>query len=436
MSRTIKLFLILGMVLSLALSACGPTVTPEPAAAEPAAEAPAAEPEAAPAAEIALQVTGAVANPQAWTEDEVKSMTAIDVEATNSKGEASSYTGVLLSELIAAAEPNADANLVAFVADDGYSAEMPLAELMACENCIASFRNNGGFSTVIPGYESKLQVKGVVEIQLVVGEMSAPEPPENATLILATTTSTQDSGLLDVLVPMFEEQTGYTVQTVAVGTGAALAMGQEGNADVLLVHAPASELPLMEAGDCKDRFLIMHNDFVLVGPAADPAGIRGQATVADALGLIAETGAPFISRGDDSGTHKKELSLWKGTAYTPNDNKPAWYIESGQGMGNTLVIASEKEAYTMTDRATYLANQENLDLEILVEGDAILLNVYHVMTVNPEKWDAVNYEGGLAFANFLIDPATQAVIKDFGVDKFSQPLFFPDADKTDADLGL
>lgn len=266
---------------------------------------------------------------------------------------------------------------------------------------------------------------------------AAPEAaPENPKIILATTTSTQDSGLLDELVPMFEEQSGYTVQTVAVGTGAALAMGQEGNADVLLVHAPAAEMVLVEAGDTADRFLIMHNDFVLVGPAADPAGIAGKTTAAEALSLIAEAEATFISRGDDSGTNKKELSLWTGTDYTPNDDKPAWYVESGQGMGNTLVIASEKEAYTMTDRATYLANQDNFDLEILVEGDEGLLNVYHVMTVNPEKWEAVNYEGGLAFAEFLIDPATQAVIKDFGVDKFGQPLFFPDADKTDADLGL
>ena len=260
--------------------------------------------------------------------------------------------------------------------------------------------------------------------------------PANPNIILATTTSTQDSGLLDVLVPMFEEQTGYTVQTVAVGTGAALAMGQEGNADVLLVHAPASEIPLMESGDCKDRFLIMHNDFVIVGPSVDPAGIRGKATAAEALELIAAVEAPFISRGDDSGTHKKELSLWTATDYAPNDNKPAWYVETGQGMGATLVIASEKGAYTMTDRATYLANQENLELEILVEGDAVLLNIYHLMTVNPEKWDGVNYDGAIAFAKFMTTPEIQAVIGEFGVDTFGQPLFFPDADKTDADLGL
>ena len=235
---------------------------------------------------------------------------------------------------------------------------------------------------------------------------------------------------------MFEEQTGYTVQTVAVGTGAALAMAQEGNADVLLVHAPASEIPLMESGDCKDRMLVMHNDFIIVGPAADLAGIKGKTVAADAFAMIAKVEAPFISRGDDSGTNKKELSIWKGTDYDPNTDKPAWYIESGQGMGATLTIASEKEAYTLTDRATYLANKENLDLEILVEGDAVLLNVYHVMTVNPDKWPKANYDGALAFAKFMTAPDTQSVIGKFGVEAFGQPLFFPDADKTDADLGL
>lgn len=267
-------------------------------------------------------------------------------------------------------------------------------------------------------------------------EPAMPEAPANPTLILATTTSTQDSGLLDVLVPMFQDQTGYTVQTVAVGTGAALAMAQEGNADVLLVHAPASEIPLMESGDCKDRMLVMHNDFVIVGPAADPAGVQGNTVAADSFGKIATAEAPFISRGDDSGTNKKEISIWTGTDYDPNTDKPAWYVESGQGMGATLVIASEKQAYTLTDRATYLANQENLDLEILVEGDAVLLNVYHVMTVNPEKWPETNYDGALAFANFMTNADTQSVIGEFGVDEFGQPLFFPDADKTDADLGL
>ena len=261
-----------------------------------------------------------------------------------------------------------------------------------------------------------------------------PAAPANPTLILATTTSTQDSGLLDVLVPMFQEQTGYTVQTVAGGTGAALKMAEEGNADVLLVHAPASEKVLMDAGWGKDRMLVMHNDFVIVGPAADPAGIKGTATAVEAFQKVFAQGSLFISRGDDSGTNKMEISLW---GKTGNDPKGAeWYIESGQGMGATLTIASEKLAYTLTDRATYLANKANLSLDILVEGDPALLNVYHVITVNPDKWSKSNYDGAMAFAKFITAPETQSVIGQFGVDKFGQPLFFPDADKTDADLGL
>ncbi len=263
--------------------------------------------------------------------------------------------------------------------------------------------------------------------------LSEVEGPKNPNLILATTTSTQDSGLLDVLVPMFEEQTGYTVQTVAVGSGEAMKMGEEGDADVLLVHAPASEVTFMEAGNGKDRFLVMHNDFIIVGPADDPAGIRGL-SVTDALTAISAAGAAFVSRGDDSGTHKAELKLWGKISFDPAGQ--AWYLETGQGMGASLTVASEKGAYILTDRATYLANKDNLQLEILVEGDNSLLNVYHVITVNPDKWPKMNYEGALAFAQFMIDPDTQKVIAEFGVEEFGQPLFFPDADKTDADLGL
>ena len=259
--------------------------------------------------------------------------------------------------------------------------------------------------------------------------------PANPNLILATTTSTQDSGLLDVLIPMFEAESGYTVQTVAVGSGQAMKMGEEGNADVLLVHAPKSEVEFMTNGFGKDRALVMHNDFIIVGPAADPAGIKGKPVV-DALKAISAGSAEFVSRGDDSGTHKAELNLWKKAEYDPKAAAPAWYLESGQGMGATLTIASEKGAYTMTDRATYLANKDNLDLEILVEGDNALLNVYHVITVNPEQWDKVNYDGALAFLNFMIASSTQGVIGKFGVDTYGQPLFYPDADKTDADLGL
>ncbi len=262
----------------------------------------------------------------------------------------------------------------------------------------------------------------------------AEEPPTNPNLILATTTSTQDSGLLDELVPLFQDQTGYLVQTVAVGTGAALKMAEDGNADVLLVHAPSAEMALMDDGWGADRMQIMHNDFVIVGSAADSASIEGLPTAAEAFQKIAESGADFITRGDDSGTNKMEISLWGKTNSDPTGQ--SWYIDSGQGMGATLTIASEKQAYTLTDRATYLANKANLDLEILVEGDAALLNVYHVMTVNPEKWPETNYDAAIAFAHFMTAPETQAIIGEFGIDKFGQPLYFPDADKTDADLGL
>lgn len=258
--------------------------------------------------------------------------------------------------------------------------------------------------------------------------------PANPNLILATTTSTQDSGLLDVLVPLFEEQTGYTVQTVAVGSGEAMKMGEEGNADVLLVHAPSSEVAFMDAGHGTDRFLVMHNDFIIVGPASDPAGIKGMATAKEAFTAIFNAGAPFITRGDDSGTHKKELVLWKAAELDPAGQ--AWYIETGQGMGASMIVASEKEAYILTDRATYLANKDNYQLETLVEGEKSLLNVYHVITVNLDKSDKINYEGALAFANFMVVPETQAIIGEFGVDKFGQPLFFPDAGRDPAELGL
>jgi len=264
---------------------------------------------------------------------------------------------------------------------------------------------------------------------------AAPATPSNPNLILATTTSTQDSGLLDVLIPLFETESGYTVQTVAVGSGQAMKMGEEGNADVLLVHAPASEVAFMENSFGKDRVLVMHNDFIIVGPVADPARIKGTPAV-EALKLISAGSGTFVSRGDDSGTHKAELGLWKKAEFDPKTAAPAWYLESGQGMGATLTIASEKNAYTLTDRATYLANNANLQLEILVEGDNALLNVYHVISVNPDKWSKVNYDGALAFIKFMTASSTQEIIAQFGVDKYGQQLFIPDADKTDVDLGL
>lgn len=260
--------------------------------------------------------------------------------------------------------------------------------------------------------------------------------PSNSDLILATTTSTQDSGLLDVLIPLFEQQTGYKAKTIAVGSGQAIQMGQQGNADVLLVHSPAAELTYMKGGFGKERLLVMHNDFIIVGPSADPAGIKGAANAADAFKKIAAAGAIFISRGDQSGTNTKELALWKAAGLDPLSQKPAWYSETGQGMGASLTITSEKSAYTLSDRATYLANKANLTLDILYENDTSLLNVYHVITVNPQKWPKINSAGAEAFAKWITSPAIQTTIGNFGVAEYYQRLFIPDAGKSDADLGL
>jgi tungstate transport system substrate-binding protein len=262
-----------------------------------------------------------------------------------------------------------------------------------------------------------------------------PAAPSNPNLILATTTSTQDSGLLDVLIPLFERESGYTVQTVAVGSGQAMEMGQQGNADVLLVHSPSAEKTFMEDGWGKERGLVMHNDFIIVGPAGDPAKVKGLAAV-DAFKAIAAAETTFAARADKSGTSTKELAIWSKAALDPATKKSAWYLETGQGMGATLTIASEKSGYTLTDRATFLANKANLQLEILVEGDKSLLNIYHVITVNPAKWPKVNYDGATAFYKFMTDSSTEETIGKFGVDKYGQQLFIPDATKTDVDLGL
>lgn len=263
---------------------------------------------------------------------------------------------------------------------------------------------------------------------------AVPTPVERGPkdIILATTTSTQDSGLLDVLVPIFEEQTHYNVKVIAVGSGQALAMGERGDADVLLAHAPSSEMDLVNKGAAINRQLVMHNDFIIVGPDKDPAGIKGMSSAADAFAAIYEKGATFISRGDDSGTDKAEKAIWKKAGLNPEGQ--SWYEETGQGMAATLQVANQKDAYTLSDRGTYLAQQKNLDLVVLVEGDPALFNVYHVMQVNPAKFDMVNGPGGAAFVEFMVSDATQAIIKDFGVDKFGQALFIPDAGKDEPQL--
>ncbi len=261
---------------------------------------------------------------------------------------------------------------------------------------------------------------------------SAADPQK--TIILATTTSTQDSGLLEVLVPIFEKQTGYFVKTIAVGSGQAMAMGQKGEADVLLVHSPSAEKDFMAGGFGTERRMVMHNDFILVGPPADPAAIKGTKTAGEAYKKIAATaGAIYLSRGDKSGTHSKELALLKAAGIAAEGQ--AWYQQTGLGMGQTLSVAAEKKGYTLADRGTYLSLKKNLGLDILVEGEPGLLNIYHVIDVNQSKFPKVNAAGGKAFADFMLAAATQKVISTFGVEKYGSPLFFPDAGKKVEDLG-
>jgi tungstate transport system substrate-binding protein len=282
-----------------------------------------------------------------------------------------------------------------------------------------------------------LIVRMLIAVALLVmsigGGAAFAEVTGSKSVILATTTSTQDSGLLDLLIPVFEKQTGYQVKTISVGSGQAMKMGERGEADVLLVHSPAAEQKFMAAGFGATRRLVMHNDFVIVGPAADPAKIKGTSAI-EAISRIARSGSLFASRGDNSGTHAKELGLWKAAGLNPEGQQ--WYQQTGLGMGQTLSVAAEKKGYTLTDRATYLALRKNLGLDILSEGDGKLLNIYHVLELNSVKWPKVNRAGGKAFADFMVSKQAQQLIGSFGVSRYGSALFFPDAGKTPESLGL
>jgi tungstate transport system substrate-binding protein len=245
----------------------------------------------------------------------------------------------------------------------------------------------------------------------------------SGSVILATTTSTQDSGLLDELLPAFHGGSGCRVKTVAVGSGEALALGESGDADVLLVHSPAAEREFMAAGHGASRSAVMHNDFVLVGPADDPAGVAGAKSATEALRRVAAAQATFASRADESGTHAKELQLWAGAGVEPAGD---WYLETGQGMGETLTIADQKSAYTLADRGTFLATG-NIGLQVLVEGGAELRNPYHVIVVQHR---GTNAGCATKLARWLVADDTQERIAGFGVDEFGEPLFFPDARDT------
>ena len=257
-----------------------------------------------------------------------------------------------------------------------------------------------------------------------------PAAAASRVVVVATTTSVQDSGLLDVLVPMFERRTALAVKPIPVGTGQALALAARGEADVVLAHAPALERQYVAQGALRNRRPVMANDFVVVGPPGDPARVQGAGTAVEALRRIAATGARFISRGDRSGTHAVEVALWRTAGLEP---RAPWYLESGQGMGATLAIASDRRAYSLTDRATLLALGRRLDLAIVLAGGPDLRNVYAVLEVNPANGPRVNAAGGRAFADFLVSPDAQEVIRTFGVDRYGRALFVPLAGRAEAE---
>ncbi len=283
----------------------------------------------------------------------------------------------------------------------------------------------GGFYSTRPQFWAML--RGLWSLFLVLGVALGAAPAVAApAVVLATTTSTQDTGLLDVLVPAFEKASGYHIKTIAVGTGAALAMGERGDADVLLVHAPAAEEAYMAKDRGLSRALVMHNAFIVVGPASDPAHIKGMTTAQEAFAAIARGQAPFVSRADDSGTNIKELALWKAASATPAG---AWYIKTGSGMADSLHVASQKAAYTLTDDGTYLSQRATISLVPLVDDAKDLRNVYHVIVVKPFAGRVSNEPGGDAFAKFVTSLEGQRIIATYGRERFGRPLFTPDAGK-------
>jgi tungstate transport system substrate-binding protein len=272
----------------------------------------------------------------------------------------------------------------------------------------------------------KNMLKTLILISMIALVLTAVSANAETRIRCASTTSTQNSGLFDYLLPIFEKKTGIKVDVVAVGTGAALEIGKRGDADVVMVHAKDQELKAVEEGFFVDRHDIMYNDFVIIGPANDPLKIKGMKSATEAFKKIAAKGGPFVSRGDKSGTNTKELKIWKDAGVDPKGQK--WYLEVGQGMAKTQRIANEKRGYTLTDRGTWLAtkDKDKLDMVIVVQGDPILYNQYGVMAVNPEKHKQVNYKEAKLFIDWLISPEGQKAIGDFK-DKKGNQLFTPNA---------
>ncbi|MBD2434506.1 MULTISPECIES: substrate-binding domain-containing protein [Fischerella] len=268
---------------------------------------------------------------------------------------------------------------------------------------------------------------------LVLQQSANAQSSTNKNVIVAMTTSIEDSGLLDDLVPAIENKTGYKLKKVAVGTGQALALAEKGEVDALFVNSPKAERKVLSEGAVINRHLVMHNDFVIVGPDADKAKIQGKKNAVEAFSLIAKNQALFVSRGDDSGTNKLEKDLWKQANITPSG---AWYQQTGAGMAQTLQVANQKLGYTLADRATYVFQKKNLSFPVLVEGDKKLLNLYHVMEVNSQKFPRVNSAGAKAFINYVLSPEGQKLIAAHGKKEYGQPLFYTDGGKTEKDYGF
>lgn len=278
-----------------------------------------------------------------------------------------------------------------------------------------------------------LAVVGLLPLIVGTGQTEAQTPPANRDVIVAMTTTTVDTGLMDVLVPLFEKQSGYRVKLVSAGTGQTLTMGARGDADVVLGHAPELERKYVAEGAFVNHRLVMVNDFIVVGPPADPMKIKDMRRLAEAFRRIAEAKAPFVSRADSSGTHLRERTLWRKAGVQPSGS---WYIQTGQGQGATLNVASERGAYALTDRGTFLALQKRLSLDVVFEKAQPLMNVYHVMEISPARHPKINHAGGKAFADFLVSPGAQKVIQTFGVEKFGQPLFVPVAGRSEKDFEI
>jgi len=365
-------------------------------------------------------------NGKAFTMDNLKALDQVTVDYTDKEGNVTPYTGVLITDLLTASKSSPAVTLT-LIGSDGYEASMAVADLT--DQDIIAITDDGTLRSVLPEQSGKLNVKGVAKLR---GADVTGQASEDATrLILATTTSTYDSGLLDYLLPDFETLYNVKVEVVAVGSGQAIAIGKSGDADVLLVHDRTAEDKFIADGWGVNRQDVMYNDFVIVGPESDPAGIKGMTDAAAAFAKIAETKSVFCSRGDNSGTHSKEKAIWTAAGITPEGD---WYLSLGQGMGDTLTVTNEKQGYTLADRGTWLSRMDSLELTVLVEGDQVLFNPYGVIAVNPDKWPNVNAEMANNFVTWITSVETQQKIIDYK-HASGQSLFIPDSEAWNAAQG-